>query len=132
MTASLSTLIPAARAAGERRKVLGPQAWVDYVTRRRNEGPIPFQVVITNMRGPTTPLHCCGRPAAALVPSGPNIPLDGPAIMVTSYLDRVGISITTDPARTQDEAALAADLESSFDELRALGRGVAAGPAATA
>lgn len=117
---SLSALIPAARAAGERRSVLGPQAWVDYVTRRRSEGPPPFDLVITNMRGPSTPLRCCGRAAEMLVPSGPNIPLGGPAIMVTSYLDQVGVSITTDPARTRDEAALAADFRASFEELRAL------------
>lgn len=121
VTDSLAVEVSSARAAGERLSVIGPQAWRDYVARRRS-GERVFNLIVTNSIGSTVPHQCCGRTAELMLASGPNIPFDGPVIRVSSYLDSLTIAITVDPARIANGGALAVDLRASLDELLALAR----------
>lgn len=121
VTRSLAASVSAARAAGERPSIIGPQAWRDYVTRRRS-GERLFNLIVTNSMGLTVPHRCCGRMAELMLASGPNIAFEGPVIRVSSYLDSLTIAVTTDLGQTSDGGKLAAELNTALHELLTLAR----------
>lgn len=126
VTDSLTAAVSAARAAGLREEVIGPQFLRDRLTRRPPRRERPFDLIISSTRGPTAALTCRGSQAELVLASGPNIEFGGPLIRVASYLDSLTVAVTADPEQVPDLAAVVVDLRASFDELVALARGSAA------
>lgn len=122
VTDSLAASVSGARAAGERPNLIGPQAWRDYVARRRS-GERLFNLIVTNSMGSTVPHRCCGRTAELMLASGPNIHFAGPVIRVSSYLDSLTIAVTTDLGQMSDGEKLAAELNTALHELLTLAGG---------
>jgi hypothetical protein len=84
----------------------------------------------SNIRGSGRPVYIAGKRVTQIFAPGP---VAGSAMIVVllSYLDRMGVLFTMDPAAVEDPAALRADVGTAFDELFAAARSVAAGSSAT-
>ena len=54
---------------------------------------IPFNVVISNIRGPERPLWCAGNRMVEIYPIGPLVEGVGLNITVMSYVDQLGVGI---------------------------------------
>ena len=58
-----------------------------------NKLHMPFNVVISNIRGPNKPLWCAGNRMVEIYPFGPLVEGIGLNVTVMSYVDRLGIGI---------------------------------------
>lgn len=86
-----------------------------------------FNLTITNVPGPATPLYFCGRPMRQILGSAPLTKRHAVTIAGLSYNGTMFFSVTTDPARLPDGWTLINDLRDEFAALRALAQGVASG-----
>jgi hypothetical protein len=96
-----------------------------------------FNVVVTNVPGPQTPLYLLGRRLRALYPVLPLANRQALGIAVTSYDGRLGFGLLADYDAVPDLEVLAGALRESIDALAAAasvprraarGRRAAAGP----
>lgn len=76
-----------------------------------------FQLNVTNVPGPQSPLHAAGARMLATYPVPPLLPGHPLAIGVTSYDGRVFYGITADRVRVPDADVLATCITESLDEL---------------
>ena len=84
----------------------------------RHHRPL-FNLVITNVPGPTQPLQVAGAPLLAHVGAAPLFDGLGLILTVMSYAGTMTIGITADQQVLSDAAELAARLEDSLAELEA-------------
>jgi WS/DGAT/MGAT family acyltransferase len=78
----------------------------------------PYHLIVTNVAGPTEPLHLLGARLRALYPQLPLFEHEGLGIAVFSYAGRIGFSLIADWELVTDLPELASLLSRSFDELR--------------
>ena len=76
-----------------------------------------FNLVITNVPGPTTPLYCLGRRMTELYPIVPLNANAGVAVALFSYDDTIGFGIIGDYETAPDLSLLAEGIEKSIAEL---------------
>lgn len=106
---ALKRLLHASRLAPA--PVLGAAAWI--ATR-----PQTFNVVVSNLPGPTSPLYLLGRRMVAAYPAVPLSQAQGLSIGVLSYCSSLHVGLCADPELVPELADVAHDLTSSFDALR--------------
>jgi WS/DGAT/MGAT family acyltransferase len=83
----------------------------------------PYNLIVTNVPGPTFPLYLLG---ARLVDLHPHLPLfahQGLGIAALSYCDRIGLGLVADFERIADLRPLERHLAAAFDELERASRG---------
>lgn len=80
--------------------------------------PPAFNVIVSNVPGPKTPLFLAGAPVTELYPLGPV--LDGAALNVTviSYGDDIHVGVVADRDAVPDVGLIAGAMEQSLEELR--------------
>lgn len=76
-----------------------------------------FNVVVTNVPGPTRPLRIAGAPLLAHYGSAPLFDGLGLILTVMSYAGTVTVGVTADHAAMSDPAAFAQELGAELDEL---------------
>jgi hypothetical protein len=76
--------------------------------------------VISNVPGPPFPLYLAGAELVAAYPMGPIMDGAGLNITVLSYRDHIDIGFLADADLVPDIWEVAAQVQPSFDELRAL------------
>ena len=76
-----------------------------------------FNLVITNVPGPTTPLYCLGRRMTELYPIVPLNANVGVAVALFSYDGTIGFGIIGDYETAPDLSLLAEGIEKSIAEL---------------
>jgi len=120
--------------AKQLQRLLGPETfgdWVQYTPPRpyawivrqysryhiANRHRPPMNVVVSNVPGPTTPLHAAGATLRELYSVGPVLEGIGVNITVWSYLDRLYVGILTCRDDVPQPAALAAGMRAALDEL---------------
>jgi diacylglycerol O-acyltransferase len=115
-------------------RTLGPDMLIDWVqftppapfsagmrlysrTQAASKHPPPFNVIVSNVRGPGEPVTIAGAALADLFSVGPI--LEGIALNVTawSYVDRLNVSILSCPDLVPDLAPLVSQLRPALDEL---------------
>jgi len=77
----------------------------------------PFNLVITNVPGPATPLYMAGAPFAAAHPHLPLFEGQGIGIAIFRYVDRLQIGLTGDRDQVPDLDHLSQTIEKSFEAL---------------
>jgi diacylglycerol O-acyltransferase / wax synthase len=77
----------------------------------------PFNVLVTNIPGPTEPLYLLGRKLIELYPQAPLAANQGLSIAALSYNGKIGFGLLADHDSMPDVNVLARALESSLDEL---------------
>ena len=77
----------------------------------------PFNLVVTNIPGPRTPLYLLGRKLVELYPQAPLAAGQGVSIAALSYDGRLGFGLLGDHDRIPDLDVLARGVESAMDEL---------------
>jgi WS/DGAT/MGAT family acyltransferase len=80
--------------------------------------PPIFNLIVSNIRGPTFPLYIAGARLEANYPIGPLLDGSGLNVTVTSYLDRVDFGFVVCPELVEDPWRLAAAVPAEFAELR--------------
>lgn len=132
----LERIADAARAAKDEHTSVGPPALVDLtqltgtplgavtgklVTTTRLNERFRFwgNVVVSNIRGVSTPLYAAGSRVERIFPMGPIT--DGTALNITllSHEDRFGVGVTAAGDALADPDLLVADLVESLDDLHA-------------
>ncbi|HUP69708.1 MAG TPA: WS/DGAT domain-containing protein [Acidimicrobiales bacterium] len=80
--------------------------------------PPAFNVIVSNVPGPKTPLFLAGAPVTELYPLGPV--LDGAALNVTviSYGDDIHVGVVADRDAVPDVGLIADAMEQALEELR--------------
>jgi WS/DGAT/MGAT family acyltransferase len=108
----LSQLQVTALSAG----VMLPMA-VNSVTGMYRVGTLPFNIVISNVPGPSDSLYLHGARLSGLYPL--SIPLDGQAmnITATSYVDEMGIGLTACRRSVPHVQRMLVGLQTALDEL---------------
>ena len=81
-----------------------------------------FNVVVTNVPGPSSPLFLGRARLAQLWGEVPLFAHQGVGIAAISYDDRLSLGLHADPDAVPDLAALVGDLERAFDEVASLAR----------
>lgn len=81
------------------------------------QGRRAFQLMVTNVPGPQSPLYAAGAEMVATYPVPPLLPGHALAIGVTSYNGTVAYGITADGARVPDADVLGQCLTEALDEL---------------
>lgn len=96
-------------------------AFMRFYSRLRlaNQHPSPFNVVVSNVPGPTEPVVIGGAEITDLYSVGPVLEGMGLNITVWSYVDRLNFSLLTCPDLLPDLDALAALLPGALQELLA-------------
>lgn len=77
----------------------------------------PFNLVVTNVPGPATPLYMAGAPLAAAHPHLPLFEGQGIGIAIFRYVDRLQIGLTGDLDQVPDLDALSRAIGESFTAL---------------
>ncbi|MCL5947549.1 MAG: wax ester/triacylglycerol synthase family O-acyltransferase [Actinobacteria bacterium] len=78
---------------------------------------LPFNIVISNVRGPSTPLWCAGNRMTGLYPIGPLVEGIGINVTAMSYMDRLGVGILACKELVPDLDDFTRYLGESFTEL---------------
>ncbi|GAA4130468.1 wax ester/triacylglycerol synthase family O-acyltransferase [Nocardioides fonticola] len=81
------------------------------------QGRRAFQLMVTNVPGPQSPLYAAGAEMVATYPVPPLLPGHALAVGVTSYNGTVAYGITADGARVPDADVLGQCLTEALDEL---------------
>lgn len=81
------------------------------------QGRRAFQLMVTNVPGPQSPLYAAGARMVATYPVPPLLPGHALAIGVTSYNGTVAYGVTADGAQVPDADVLGQCLAESLDEL---------------
>jgi WS/DGAT/MGAT family acyltransferase len=117
--------------AMERAKASGQVAAADAITRLSGIMPPagvaaltraqavmrPFNLVVTNIPGPQTPLYLLGRRLVELYPQAPLAANQGLSIAALSYDGKLGFGLLADRQRIADVDVIARGIEASMDEL---------------
>ncbi len=77
----------------------------------------PFNLVVTNIPGPQTPLYLLGRRLVELYPQAPLAAGQGISIAALSYDGKLGFGLLGDHDRVRDIDVIARGIEASMDEL---------------
>lgn len=93
-----------------------PPAGVAAMTRAQSMTR-PFNIVVTNIPGPQTPLYLLGRKLVELFPQAPLAAGQGVSIAALSYDGKLGWGLLGDHDLMPDLAVLARGVEASMDEL---------------
>jgi diacylglycerol O-acyltransferase len=80
--------------------------------------PPPFNVVVSNVRGPAEPVSISGAQLRDLFSVGPILEGIGLNVTAWSYVDRMNFSFLGCPDLVHDLAPLVAELPRALDELR--------------
>jgi diacylglycerol O-acyltransferase / wax synthase len=80
-------------------------------------GPLPFNVVVSNVPGPDVPFYCCGALVDAAYPMGPLTAWTGLNVTVLSYRDRLSFGLVTCPDVVDDVTDLLVAIDDEFDDL---------------
>lgn len=88
----------------------------------------PYNLIVTNVRGPEVPLYLLGARLHDLHPFVPLFANQTLAIAVLSYLGRISIGVLADWDHVPELEHFAGDLARAFDELRAAAEGPTARP----
>ena len=83
-------------------------------------GPLPFNVVVSNVPGPDTPFYCNGALVESAHPMGPLTYLSAVNVTVVSYRRRLAFGIVACPDVVTDLDGLRDDLVAEVDATRAL------------
>jgi WS/DGAT/MGAT family acyltransferase len=78
----------------------------------------PINLVVSNVPGPSAPLHIAGARLVSLYSMGPILEGIGLNVTVWSYLDQLNWGIVSTPEAMPDLWDLTADLHDALDELR--------------
>ncbi len=92
--------------------LLGPTAAINFSTRL-------FNLLVTNFPGPQVPFYVLGRELTAIHPVGFLARRHALAIAILSYNGKVSFGLLADPAALPDAERIAAQLETSVEELLA-------------
>ena len=84
----------------------------------RQQGRLPFNVVVSNVPGPDVPFYCCGALMAEAYPMGPLTAWTGLNVTVLSYRDRLSFGLVTCPDVVENVADLLDAIDDEFDDLR--------------
>jgi WS/DGAT/MGAT family acyltransferase len=98
----------------------GPNAWLARHGGSRppsRRGPLPFNVVVSNVPGPETPFFCCRALLEEAYPMGPLTPWTGLNVTVLSYRDRLSFGLVTCPDVVDDVGGLVAAFGEELDDL---------------
>jgi diacylglycerol O-acyltransferase / wax synthase len=82
----------------------------------------PYNLIVTNVRGPDFPFYMLGAKMLACYPALPLFESQGLGIALFSYLGKIHWGLTADRDLVPDLADFARALRRSFTELRAAGR----------
>ena len=80
--------------------------------------PQTFNIVVSNVPGPSQPLYLMGRPLRAAYPAVPLSRGHGLSVGILSYRDVLHVGLYADPDVVPDVVAVAHDFARSFDALR--------------
>lgn len=80
-----------------------------------------FNVVITNMVGPSVPLHFARAPVEAIHPLVPLFDHQGLSVALVGYAGAIDVGLFADREVFPDVAEVGRDLVAAFEELEALG-----------
>jgi hypothetical protein len=83
----------------------------------RRNGPLPFNVVVSNVPGPDVPFYCCGALLDEAYPMGPLTAWTGLNVTVLSYRDRLSFGLVTCPDVVDDVTDLLDAIDDEFDDL---------------
>ncbi|MDJ0868504.1 MAG: wax ester/triacylglycerol synthase family O-acyltransferase [Myxococcota bacterium] len=87
-------------------------------------GPLPGNLVVSNVRGTPVPIYLGGARVESMMPMSMLAPGQGLNITLVSYCDRIDVGILVDPALVADPWELAAHFEPALEELEAAANGV--------
>jgi WS/DGAT/MGAT family acyltransferase len=87
-------------------------------SRAASHHPAPFNVVVSNVRGPGEPVSISGAQLRDLFSVGPILEGIGLNVTAWSYVDRMNFSFLGCPDLVQDLAPLVAELPRALEELR--------------
>ena len=77
----------------------------------------PYNLIITNVPGPATPLYLAGAPLVAAHPHLPLFESQGVGVAIFRYVDRLQIGLTGDRDQLPDLAELRRGIDQSFEAL---------------
>lgn len=77
----------------------------------------PYNMIVTNVPGPRSPLYCLGARLEVMLPQLPLFENQGLGVAVMSYVDKVAVGAIADWDLVPDVAAFTRAVESSFREL---------------
>ena len=77
----------------------------------------PFNVIVSNVRGPAEPVTIAGAALRDLYSVGPILEGIGLNVTAWSYVDRLNVSLLSCPDLLPDLAPLVAELRPALDEL---------------
>jgi WS/DGAT/MGAT family acyltransferase len=80
----------------------------------------PYNLIVTNVPGPQTPLYVLGARLRALYPALPLFDAQGLGVAVLSYDGSLGVGMLADRELVPDLAALREGVEDAFEELEAV------------
>ena len=83
----------------------------------RRNGPLPFNVVVSNVPGPDVPFYCCGALMDEAYPMGPLTAWTGLNVTVLSYRDRLSFGLVTCPDVVDDVTDLLDAIDDEFADL---------------
>jgi WS/DGAT/MGAT family acyltransferase len=98
----------------------GPNAWLARRGGSRalsRRGPLPFNIVVSNVPGPDTPFYCCRALVDEAYPMGPLTAWTGLNVTVLSYRDRLSFGLVACPDVVDDVDGLLAAVEDELDDL---------------
>ncbi len=115
-------------------RTLGPDMLIDWVqftppapfaagmrlysrTQAASKHPPPFNVIVSNVRGPGEPVTIAGAGLVDLFSVGPILEGIGLNVTAWSYVDRLNVSILSCPDLVPDLAPLVAQLRPALDDL---------------
>ncbi len=70
--------------------------WLTRLGRRLARGLSPFNLIVTNVRGPSVPLYLLGAQLENIVPFVPLVQNQGLGVAIASYCDRVDLGLSAD------------------------------------
>lgn len=92
----------------------------------------PFNVIVSNVRGPSRPVTIAGTPLHDLFSVGPLMEGMGLNVTAWSYVDRLNVSVLSCPDLVEDLGAFTRLLAPALQELLSTGSAAPAAPAAAA
>jgi diacylglycerol O-acyltransferase len=79
----------------------------------------PFNLIVTNVRGPSIPLYLLGSRLSEIVPFVPLMPNQRVGIAIASYCDQVCLGLSGDWEAVPNLEELRTDLEGAHGDLQA-------------
>jgi WS/DGAT/MGAT family acyltransferase len=89
-----------------------------------NQGPLPGNIVVSNVRATPVPLYMAGARIESLMPMSILQVGQGINVTVVSYTGRLDVGITVDPELVPDASKLAEQFSAALEELETAAAGV--------